>query len=201
MAKKNKATASASEETEIRGRLRRLKIRNFRAIGSSPVEVDLDDIVVLVGPNNSGKSLILRAYEIIMLDGSKDGYLKLEDFPNCVIDPDNLPEIELETEVVDGEPGEQWIKEINGKQIVRERWSWSSSGVGKRCGWNVNSEVWDKKFRGEHQTLQTPVAPSRMLSGPLIRQKNKRSKSTSYLGLPLSITLRRLSTKMDNRRI
>ncbi|MFY0781743.1 hypothetical protein AB1K18_15920 [Peribacillus simplex] len=30
-------------------------------MGSNPVEIDLDDIVVLVGPNNAGKSSILRS--------------------------------------------------------------------------------------------------------------------------------------------
>lgn len=32
-------------------RLRKLIIKNFRTIGINPVEIDLDDIVVLVGAN------------------------------------------------------------------------------------------------------------------------------------------------------
>jgi len=53
-------------------RLKRLIISNFRSI-TKPVSIDLDEIVVLVGPNNSGKSSILRAYEVAMCQGSKDG--------------------------------------------------------------------------------------------------------------------------------
>lgn len=48
-------------------------IKNFRTIGSSPVEIDLNDIAVLVGANNVGKSSILRAYEAAMSTGSNDG--------------------------------------------------------------------------------------------------------------------------------
>ncbi len=44
-------------------KLRKLIIQNFGCIGASPVIVELDDIVVLVGANNAGKSTILRADE------------------------------------------------------------------------------------------------------------------------------------------
>ncbi|MDH5938980.1 AAA family ATPase [Vibrio splendidus] len=39
-------------------RLEKLLISNFRSIGSVPVEIELDDIVILVGGNNFGKSTI-----------------------------------------------------------------------------------------------------------------------------------------------
>jgi putative ATP-dependent endonuclease of the OLD family len=44
-----------------RPRLVKLIIKNFRCIGASPVTIELDDIVVLVGPNNVGKSSVLKA--------------------------------------------------------------------------------------------------------------------------------------------
>lgn len=44
-----------------RPRLKKLIIKNFRGIGQTPVTIELDKIVVLVGPNNAGKSSILRA--------------------------------------------------------------------------------------------------------------------------------------------
>ncbi len=69
-----------------RPRLHKLIIKNFRAIGQAPIEVELDDIVVLVGPNNAGKSSILRAYEIVMQQGSNEGKLTPDDFPNGVVD-------------------------------------------------------------------------------------------------------------------
>lgn len=149
MATKPKSSKAASgieaDAPDLKGRLRKLKVKNFRAIGSEGVEVELDKIVVLVGPNNAGKSSILRAYEVIMSEGSNEGKLKTEDFPNSQTDPAALPEIELETEVVEGEPGEQWIINIDGKKIVRERWVWAGVGAGKRSGWNAQTGNWDEK--------------------------------------------------------
>lgn len=133
------------ELIDIKGRLRKLKVKHFRAIGAPGIEVELDDIVVLVGPNNAGKSSILRAYEVVMLDGSKEGHLKLDDFPNGEINPEALPEIELETVVEEGEPGAQWIDTTSGQKVVRERWVWHGQGVGKRSGFNVETGQWDEK--------------------------------------------------------
>ena len=60
--------AEAQVDVE-RGKLRSLSVRNFRCIGNMPVKVNLVDIVALVGLDNSGKSSILRAYEIAMSEG------------------------------------------------------------------------------------------------------------------------------------
>lgn len=89
MAKKSTIieTSLVSENPEINNpRLTKLIIKNYRSIGSGPVEIDLNDIVVLVGSNNVGKSSILKAYELVMSQGSAKADLKLEDFPNNKID-------------------------------------------------------------------------------------------------------------------
>jgi predicted ATP-dependent endonuclease of OLD family len=62
--------AASSIELSPRPRLVKLVIKNLRCIGPNPVTIDLDDIVVLVGPNNVGKSSVLKAYELIMSEGS-----------------------------------------------------------------------------------------------------------------------------------
>ncbi len=129
---------------EGRQRLQKLSIKNFRCIGANPVEIELDDIVVLVGPNNVGKSSILRAYEIVMSQGSADGKLMIQDFPNGRIDENNLPEIVLHTIVYNNFPGQEWIHEIGKEKIVIERWCWAQPGDPKRQGLNVNGG-WDEK--------------------------------------------------------
>jgi putative ATP-dependent endonuclease of OLD family len=126
----------ALDETIELGKVRTLSIRNFRAVGSSPVVVDIDNIVVLVGPNNAGKSSILRAYEVVMAEGGKAGQLTIDDFPNGEIDPDNLPEIVLETEVAGDPPAKKWLINADGKRLVRERWRFDKPGPGTRQGWN-----------------------------------------------------------------
>jgi putative ATP-dependent endonuclease of OLD family len=128
-----------------RPRLHKLSVKNFRCIGSTAVEIELDDIVVLVGPNNVGKSSILRAYEVAMLHGSRAGELSLDDFPNAEVSAGNLPEIELQTVIYDKAPGERWISRdpATGEMFVRERFTWSVPGPATREGFDVNTNAWD----------------------------------------------------------
>jgi putative ATP-dependent endonuclease of the OLD family len=131
-----------------RPRLHRLTVKNFRAVGAEPVVLELDDIVVLVGANNSGKSSILRAYEVVMLHGSKDGKLTQEDFPNAVVSTENPVEIELETVVYDTKtPGGKWIRRdaTTGDMFVREKWTWLAPGDPKKVGWDVAANCWHEK--------------------------------------------------------
>ncbi|EHQ06201.1 ATP-dependent nuclease [Leptonema illini] len=130
-----------------RPRLHKLIIKNFRSIGTDPVEIDLDDIVVLVGPNNSGKSSILRAYEVAMSQGSNKGKLSIDDFPNGVVDEDCYPEIELHTIVFTNAPGKKWLDDLgNQEYIIRERWIWSSPNKDpKRQGFNIELNDWDEE--------------------------------------------------------
>ena len=134
-----------------RPRLVKLVVKNFRCIGANPVTIELDDIVVLVGPNNAGKSSLLKAYELIMSEGSKSGELMIEDFPSGKVDPKSPPEIELHTVVYDNSPGSEWIsKTETGENLVKERWTWPGPGKPARRGFNVALNRWategDKEF-------------------------------------------------------
>ncbi len=134
------------DENKARPRLSKLIIKNFRTIGSSPVEIDLNDIVVLVGANNVGKSSILRAYEVAMSTGSNDGKLKIEDFPNNQVNDDALPEIEVHTIISENKPGEQWIESITENEfLIREKWIWSKENTApKRMGYDVKLGKWSE---------------------------------------------------------
>jgi len=153
MVKQSKSTLKAEDAVvsllpdnadHARPRLCKLIIKNFRTIGPNPVIIDLDDIVVLVGPNNSGKSSILRAYEVAMNTGSTDGKLSLDDFPKCVVDDSQFPEIEVHTIISENKPGERWIKHLeNGEMLVREKWIWKSPNSDpKRSGFDVQADDW-----------------------------------------------------------
>jgi putative ATP-dependent endonuclease of OLD family len=144
MGKKSKAAEpEASVLQGPRPRLVKLIIKNFRCIGPIPVSIDLDDIVVLVGPNNVGKSSVLKAYEITMSEGSAAGQLTIDDFPSSKVDPNALPEIELHTIVFDNSPGAEWVaKTDSGEMLVRERWRWSAPGPPERRGFNVQLQRW-----------------------------------------------------------
>jgi putative ATP-dependent endonuclease of OLD family len=125
--------------------LHKLTVSNFRCIGTVPVEIELDDIVVLVGPNNVGKRSILRAYEVVMEHGSNEGNLTVDDFPDGKPTSDRMPTIELETVVYEKTaPGDKWVRtdpETN-EMFVREKWTWSSPGPPKKVGWDVAAGDW-----------------------------------------------------------
>lgn len=144
MAKTTKTAEDLSFMDDMpRPRLKKLIVKNFRCIGNIPVEIELDDIVVLVGANNVGKSSILKAYEVVMSDGSKKGELTIEDFPNNQVNPEKLPQIELHTVVYDNRVGEKWLTKIDNGYLVKEKWSWSDVGKSTRRGWNVETNEWD----------------------------------------------------------
>ncbi len=152
MAKKGKKeteiieSSLTSDNPQIpKPRLHKLIIKNFRCISSHPIEIELDDIVVLVGPNNVGKSSILKAYELVMNHGSSRCFLTAEGFPNGIVDGKTFPEIELETIVYDNSPGDKWIKTtVEGEKLVKEKWIWCKEGQPTRQGYNVENEEWDK---------------------------------------------------------
>jgi putative ATP-dependent endonuclease of OLD family len=138
-------------------RLVKLIVENFRCIGA-PVEVDLNDIVVLVGPNNSGKSSILHAYETIMRDGSSESSLTLDDFPNGEIEEGRFPTVELHTMIFGNRPGDEWCEQVeHGGNLVRERWIWEKPGKPERTGFNVELGRWAQP--GDDEMVPWGVAP------------------------------------------
>ncbi len=148
MAAKKAAITAEDKSSAPRARLHKLTIKNFRAIGKHPVEIELDDIVVLVGANNTGKSSILRAYQVVMEAGKK-GELALDDFPEAKLIslPEDYPTIELETVLFEDSkpPATKWIaKKENGDRHVRERWTWPQAGTPIKRGFNVEKNDWDE---------------------------------------------------------
>lgn len=145
MAKKTAEQAAEEPSFEV-SRLKKIVIQNYRCIGSTPVEIDLDDIVVLVGPNNAGKSTILRAYELIM-SGPKAATLALSDFPNE--DRSALPHIELQTYINDSNaPAARWLYHEAGtnRAYVRERWVWDAPGQPpRRQGRKPDAADWESE--------------------------------------------------------
>ncbi|WP_128003575.1 ATP-dependent nuclease [Piscinibacter defluvii] len=63
-------------------KLRSVEIENFRSIIAKPLRVTFDDLTVIVGPNNCGKSNILRALQLFFT-GSVEGlpYASERDYP------------------------------------------------------------------------------------------------------------------------
>ena len=129
-----------SGTTEHRSFLHKMKVCNFGYFGPEGAEIALDQIVVLVGTNNSGKSTVLRAYEAardnetISPDEvfSKDP----EKHPGFVKLP---PTVELWVHIPEGAENidPKWKEHQDGMLLVRSKWTWPVEG-GKptRTTWN-----------------------------------------------------------------
>ena len=121
-------------------KLKKMIVRNFRAI-KNDIEIDLNDIVILVGSNNCGKSTILKAYECAV----NSEKLTIDDFHKCEIDIENLPEVEIHTIVnTDSAPKiEHWCAPYGENYIVKEKWLWKKANdKPERVGYRVDLDRW-----------------------------------------------------------
>ncbi|MBI1627046.1 ATP-dependent nuclease [Comamonas suwonensis] len=118
-----------------RSKLVRITVRNIGCIGNEGVEIELDNVVCLVGKNNAGKSTILRAYELAKgsaaFDVSRD---------RCQYAPPDQPsEVLLEVHIPEGigNVDDKWKTHKDGLLIVKSRWQWIGPSFQKvRTTWD-----------------------------------------------------------------
>ncbi|QVN18588.1 ATP-dependent nuclease [Burkholderia pyrrocinia] len=124
-----------------RSKLVRMTVRNIGCIGNEGITVELDDIVCLVGRNNSGKSTILRAYELAK--GAQSFDIARD---RCQSAADDQPsEIELEAHIPKniGNVHEKWKIERDALLIVRSRWQWAAPDFQRsRSTWDPEIDNW-----------------------------------------------------------
>ena len=120
---------------ENRSKLVRIAVRNIGCIGDEGIEIELDDIVCLVGKNNAGKSTILRAYELAKGSVAFD---VIHD--RCQYAPEGQPsEVILEVHIPQGigNVDAKWKSEKDGLLIVKSRWQWAAPSFLKvRTTWD-----------------------------------------------------------------
>ncbi|WP_201713023.1 ATP-dependent nuclease [Rossellomorea arthrocnemi] len=200
MAKKKSETEVTLESKDPnvpRPRLSKLIIKNFRCIGNEPVEIELDDIVVLVGSNNVGKSTILKAYEVIMSHGSNACKLTLDDFPNSQIIEGIYSEMELHTIVHDNSPGDRWIRIDDNTQekYVREQWIWKDVGLPIRRGYDVEQGKWSDNVPWGAPNVANSQRPQPHLVEAFENPERQANEITEILSSIISEKVKSMSTK------
>lgn len=118
-----------------RSKLVRISVRNIGCIGNDGVEIELDNVVCLVGKNNAGKSTILRAYEL-----AKGSAQFSESKDRCLYAPPEQPcEVLLEVHIPEdiGNVDAKWKTAKDGLLIVKSRWQWAAPEFEKiRTTWD-----------------------------------------------------------------
>jgi energy-coupling factor transporter ATP-binding protein EcfA2 len=151
----------------MRSKLLEITVRNIGCIGQEPVSVRLDDVLCLVGSNNSGKTTILRAYELAFNPAI---FEFTRDRCNWA-GPDEPSEILLDVHIPTGmgNVDEKWKIVAGNNRIVRSRWSWPLDG-GKvvRQTWDPVAEDWaeDGKAGGADNVFRSRL-PKPMRIGSL----------------------------------
>lgn len=126
-----------------------LQIKNFGCIDENGITIKIDDIVVLIGHNNVGKTTSIRAYEMFANSGT---ILKIDDFyQNNENNPVEIAGVFGEITNEDKQQiGEKWIYKNNDKQdVIKYKWRWEKSGVkGEKYSWYDKEGKWEKGGMG-----------------------------------------------------
>ncbi|HHU6871879.1 TPA: ATP-dependent nuclease [Klebsiella pneumoniae] len=124
----------------MRSKLLSIYVKNIGCIGPEGVQVKLDDILFLVGPNNSGKTTILRAYELAFnpisfnISNDRCNWATAEQPSEVILDvhiPEGMGNVDEKWKIVDGE-----------KRIVRSSWVWDETGKAIRKTWDPQLDNW-----------------------------------------------------------
>jgi putative ATP-dependent endonuclease of OLD family len=104
--------------------LRRLEIKNFRGI--EELDLKIEDITVLIGENNTGKTTILDALKIALRSGLSRRSFSFDPydfhFPDATTDPVSASPIFIRLTFQENEPGEwneQQVAKLNRAKILQ----------------------------------------------------------------------------------
>lgn len=133
--------------SDTRSYLVKLKVCNLGCIGPDGLEVSLDEIVCLVGANNTGKSTVLRAYEAAYFGAN----LTADEVSAKGAGQPATVELWVHIPQGAGNVDEKWKESVDGKLLVRSKWTWPAAG-GKpvRTTWDpqTNEYAEDGKAAG-----------------------------------------------------
>lgn len=113
----------------MRSKLLNITIGNLGCIGKEGITISLDNILCLVGDNNSGKSTILKAYELAV---GTETYSYEKDY--CKKSKGENTFIEISVHIPEGTANiaEKWKEKQGEYLVVKSRWEWDQNGTKTR---------------------------------------------------------------------
>lgn len=149
-------------------KLRELIVHNFGCIGQEELRVVIDDIIVLIGPNNVGKTTVLNAYEAFASSGApleKDRFHK-----NSTTIPIEM--VGIFSHISDEDKvqiGEKWIfNHTEYNDCIKYKWIWEKENAkGVKYSWNNEKTEWEKGGMGGWDTKIASCIPVPLKINPL----------------------------------
>lgn len=180
---------------EFEVRLAEIIIENYRGIGD-PVRIKIDDIIVLIGNNNVGKTTILSAYEAFASSGCK---LNIKDYFMEKIE--NTPIITgIFENVISSEVAEKWIHEDNDlgyKNCIKVQYRWPTADSTRvKYSYDPSSGIYELNGTGGFDSVLSSRIPTPLKISPLDNPAEIESKILSIL-----IDAIRSNIKKDNSNV
>ncbi len=109
----------------MRSKLLSITVGNIGCISNEGITVSLDNILCLVGENNTGKSTILRAYELAV---GTQTYSHERDY--CKRSSEENAFVEIAVHIPEGTANiaEKWKVKKGEYLIVKSKWEWDKNG-------------------------------------------------------------------------
>jgi predicted ATP-dependent endonuclease of OLD family len=170
-----------------KSKLVKMEIYNLGCIGPEGLTVDLDDMLCLVGPNNTGKSTVLRAYELAVGNQS----LKEDDKCKRSSEKDN-PTVILYIHIPEkmANIAKKWKSKENGYLLVRSKWEWDLYGKVNRQTYDpVIEDYSPEKAAGLDQVFSSRL-PIPFRIGALEDPEEEHNKLLKLILQPISERLR-----------
>ncbi|OMP75205.1 ATP-dependent endonuclease [[Flexibacter] sp. ATCC 35208] len=113
----------------MRSKLLTITIGNLGCIGNEGLTINLDNILCLVGDNNSGKSTVLRAYELAV---GTQNYSYEKDYCKRSNGENTYIEISVHIPEATANIAEKWKEKQGDHLVVKSRWEWDQNGAKTR---------------------------------------------------------------------
>ncbi|WP_227766382.1 ATP-dependent nuclease [Zhaonella formicivorans] len=180
-------------------KLAALEIKNFGCIGEEGITIHIDNIVVLIGANNSGKSTVLKAYEAFSGTGEplEETWFHRErkNVPVEIIGTF----VEISNEDIEKIKTTKWIyDDTEFGKCIRVKWQWNSPGSkGQKYSWDNSIGDWKEGGMGGFDSLISSCVPTPLTIRPTDSSKDIESKILEILTSAVKEKVKNDSTKVD----
>jgi putative ATP-dependent endonuclease of the OLD family len=175
-----------------------LDIKNYGCIGQQGVQVKIDNIVVLLGSNNVGKTTVLNAYELFTESGKSQ---PLSSFHNNSTDnPIEICGIFSDLNEHDiGQIGTKWIfqHEEYGESI-KYKWVWNRADFsGEKFSWNNEDSTWVSGGMGGWDSKIASCIPIPLRINPFDKSSEMETKIIEILTSAVKESVKSDSGRLD----